>query len=150
MTDDWRAELATAIARGIEHSGLQAVSTELAGATAALAGHPDAPVEPVRPDKPVLGTVACEGGQLGVLLHLDGRLSVHVARSVEALLALVVETTEPGVVVEADTARSHVPAVERRELLRQSGLVVPGWYSGSGFTEEELLDACAAVLSVLG
>ncbi|MCW2784846.1 MAG: hydrolase [Marmoricola sp.] len=149
MTDDWQAQLSAAVARGLDLVGLDAVAAALADQVQALAEHPDAPVEVLRPDRPVLGVVACESGRLGVLLQLDGRVSVHVARSVETLLELVVETTEPGVVVEAESGSEGAPAADRRELLRRAGLVVPGWYSGSGFSEGDLLDACTAVLSAL-
>lgn len=33
----------------------------------------------------------------------------------------------------------------RREALARAGIVAPPWYSGSGFAEDDLLDACAAL-----
>ncbi|MCW2784901.1 MAG: hypothetical protein JWP74_1418 [Marmoricola sp.] len=43
-------------------------------------------------------------------------------------------------------ARKKVPegVALRREALRLSGITAPGWYPGSGFGEDDLLDACAA------
>jgi hypothetical protein len=35
-------------------------------------------------------------------------------------------------------------AAERRALLASTGLTPPAWFRGSGFREEDLLDACAA------
>jgi len=32
----------------------------------------------------------------------------------------------------------------RREALARAGIVVPAWFSGAGFAEDDLLDACAA------
>lgn len=38
-------------------------------------------------------------------------------------------------------------ASARREALRAHGLVAPAWFKGSGFAEDDLLDACAAAWS---
>jgi predicted RNase H-like nuclease len=35
----------------------------------------------------------------------------------------------------------------RRDVLQQAGIVAPAWYSGLGFAEDDLLDACAAAWS---
>jgi predicted RNase H-like nuclease len=35
----------------------------------------------------------------------------------------------------------------RREALARAGIVAPHWYSGAGFAEDDLLDACAALWS---
>jgi len=42
------------------------------------------------------------------------------------------------------TARGEEGAAERRALLTRAGLVPPAWFRGSGFGEDDLLDACAA------
>ncbi|MCW2854523.1 MAG: hydrolase [Marmoricola sp.] len=144
MTDDWRAELADAVARGLEIEGLDVVRSALAAEAEALRVHPDAPVEPLRPDVPLLGVSPCEAGYLGVLLQTDGRLSVHVARSRSLLINQVGETVQPHVVTEAPGGSGTTG--EDRESLRRSGLTVPGWYSGAGFAESELIDACTALV----
>ena len=141
MTDDWRADLAEAVTRGLEIEGLDVVRSALAAEDEALRVHPDAPVEPLCPDVPLLGVSPCEAGYVGVLLQTDGRLSVHVARSRSLLLDLVGETVQPHVVTDAPGGSAG-----SRETLRRAGLTVPGWYSGSGFSESELLDACTALL----
>lgn len=40
--------------------------------------------------------------------------------------------------------KTHEGAAERRDLLRSAGLEAPAWFRGSGFGEDDLLDACAA------
>ncbi|MCW2753851.1 MAG: hydrolase [Marmoricola sp.] len=146
MTDDWRTDLARAVARAVEQGGPDAVIAALGERLDELATHPDVRPEPFRPGVSVLAIVACEAGRLGVLIEPDGRLSVHVARTHDALVDQVGETTDPHVVVTADRSDSATTTAERRALLAHSGLVAPGWYSGSGFTEDELLDACTAIL----
>lgn len=37
----------------------------------------------------------------------------------------------------------------RRQVLARAGLVAPAWFSGAGFAEDDLLDACAAVWSAV-
>ncbi len=143
---DWHSDLGALVEQGIEQLGLTTVTSALRDQLDELAAHPDAQAEPFRPDVPVLAVVACEAGQLGVLVQPDGRLSVHVARTRDALLDQVRETAEPQVMVTADPSDSATTTAERRALLGRSGLVAPGWYSGSGFTEDELLDACTAIL----
>ena len=54
--------------------------------------------EPLRPGRPVLGVDACPSGWVGVLVQPDGRLTVHSAASIAALVSLVRETAEPAVV----------------------------------------------------
>jgi hypothetical protein len=145
MTDDWRADLADAVASGLRAEGLDVVRSALAAEAEALRVHPDAPVESLCPDVALLGVSPCDSGHLGVLLQPDGRLSLHVARSRTLLLDQVRETVEPKVVT--DVPDSSGTTAERREALRLAGLTVPGWFSGSGFTESELLDACAALVA---
>ncbi len=146
---DWHSDLGALVHQGIEQLGLTRVTSALRDQLDELAAHPDAQAEPFRPDVPVLAAVACDAGELGVLVQPDGRLTVHVARTRAALLEQVGETAEPHVVVTADPSGTATTATERRELLARSGLVAPGWYSGSGFTEDELLDACTAILIAL-
>ncbi len=42
------------------------------------------------------------------------------------------------------TKRSPEGVALRRAALEQAGIVAPAWFSGSGFAEDDLLDACAA------
>ena len=149
MSDDWRADLADAVARGLTEQGWDAVVDELAEHGDRLAAHPDAPVEPLIPSVPILAVSTCEAGHLGVLVNVDGRVSVHLGRSPEALVAQVSETAEPGLVENVEHYPGPATVEERREVLGQAGLSVPAWFSGSGFTESELLDACGAVVVAL-
>lgn len=163
----WHDDLRAAVARGLAAEGPVAVGTELEAQYALLAEHPDAPVEPILPEVPVLAVAGCASGRLGILLDVDGRVSVHLARTTAVLLDQVRESTDPGVLAFTGDAEqeaatwSDVPTesvaaydgeddlADRREQLRRSGLVAPGWFSGSGFTEAQLLDACgAAVVAV--
>lgn len=150
MSDDWRADLAAAVAQGLEQEGWDAVVDELGEHGDRLAAHPDAPVEPLIPAVPILAVTPCEAGHLGVLVNVDGRVSVHLGRTPDALLAQVGETAEPGLVETAEHYPGPATPQERRDVLEQAGLVVPAWFSGSGFTESELLDACGAVVVAVG
>lgn len=150
MSDDWRADLAAAVEQGLAQEGWDAVVDVLGEHGDRLAEHPDAPVEPLAPSVPILAVIPCESGYLGVLVNVDGRVSVHVGRSADALVAHVGETVEPGLVENAEHYPGPATAEERREVLRQAGLTVPAWFSGSGFTEAELLDACGAVVVAVG
>lgn len=97
--------------------------------------------KPLRPEWPVLGVAACAAGSVGVLLGPEGRPTVHVAASVADLVALVQEATDPAMIVEAPP---DAGSMTRDDLLAH-GLTAPAWFAGAGFTEAELLDACAAV-----
>lgn len=108
----------------------------------------------LRPDGPSLGVAACANGWVGVLLGPEGRPTVHVAATVPELVALVRETVEPWVVEvhEADPTHrlAHEQSVQaRREALLDHGLAAPPWFRGAGFTEDALLDACAAVVEAV-
>lgn len=249
-SSDWRDALAQAVEHGLAAAGPTEVGDALAAHLGELATHPDAPIEPLRPDHPVLGVDACPSGWVGVLLGPEGRATVHVASSIKGLIEQVRETASPVVVAvdipiglpdsgsrQADAlARKALPGkgssvfttltraayasssyaegreanlvatngessasaqayalgkkildvdawvrsdpgavvIEvhpelcfarmagtpvlekkkdpagvsiRRELLDRAGLVAPGWFSGSGFAEDDLLDACAAAWS---
>ncbi|MEO5743701.1 MAG: hypothetical protein ABIQ53_03795 [Terracoccus sp.] len=168
MTSDWRADLGAAVARGMAEEGWDAVVDALGEQAEQLAVHPDAPIEPLTPDAPVLALIGCESGRLGVLVGADGRVSVHLGRATAAVLDQVRENTEPALLVftgdigaeaagRSDVATETVDPYEgsasleeRRESLRLAGLEAPGWFSGSGFTESELLDACGAVVVAVG
>ncbi|RYJ00931.1 MAG: hypothetical protein EON52_22555 [Actinomycetales bacterium] len=150
MSDDWRADLADAVARGLVENGWDAVVDALGELGDELAVHPDAPVEPLVPSVPILAVTTCEAGHLGVLVNVDGRVSVHLGRTPDALVAQVSETAEPGLVETAEHYPGPATTDERREVLEQAGLTVPAWFSGSGFTETELLDACGAVVVAVG
>ncbi|MCX6398107.1 MAG: hypothetical protein NTV23_16580 [Propionibacteriales bacterium] len=167
MSEDWRADLADAVARGLTTEGWDAVVDVLGALGDDLAAHPDAPIEPLAPAAPVLGLVPCEAGCLGVLLNVDGHVTVYLGRSARVVVAQVQETTDPGLLVlTGEDDESHdwsgfatesvapydgaATTEERRELLRQTGFSAPAWFSGSGFTEAELLDACGAVVVALG
>lgn len=139
MVDQWRTDLARAVEQGLAVEGFDAVVEALGAQAEALDAHPDAPVEQFRPDEPLLAVVPCEAGYLGVLLDTDGRCRVHVARSESALLDQVRESVDP-VLVATDQDGD-------RDALRRAGLVVPGWFSGSGFSEADLLRACAGLVA---
>lgn len=168
MSGDWRADLADAIARGLAENGWDAVVDVLGDVGEELSAHPDAPIEPLSPLVPVLALVGCEAGTLGVLVNVDGHVSVHQGRTAAVLVAHVRESIEPGLLVftgdapvdatdwsafETEAVASYTGDAtleERREALRLAGLTAPGWFSGSGFTEAELLDACGAVVVAVG
>ena len=84
-------------------------------------GEQAAPV--LRPDRPVLGVDACPAGWVGVLLGPEGRPTVHVAASIQALVALVRETADPAVVAIdipiglPDAGGRLADAEARRELV---------------------------------
>lgn len=163
----WRDELAGAVARGLAEEDWAAVVDALGEEAEQLAVHPDAPIEPLCPGVPVLGLIACASGRLGVLLGTDGRVSVHLGRTTAVLVGQVRENADPGLLVFTGETESEAPdwadvatdtvspydgqdgLDERREFLRLAGLNAPAWFSGSGFTETELLDACGAVVVAL-
>lgn len=167
MSEDWRADLAAAVARGLDQEGWDAVVDALGEQADQLAVHPDAPVEPLMPDFPVLALIACEAGHLGVLLETDGRLSVHLGRTSAVVVDQVRESSDPGLLVLTGEVEAEAPSwtdvatevvapydgadglEQRREFLRLAGLDAPAWFSGSGFTEADLLDACGAVVVAL-
>jgi hypothetical protein len=136
----WRDELEALLAVAIEQSGLAEVTAVLRDHIEALAAHPDAPVDPFRPRVPILGTMPCAAGFLGVLVQPDGRTSVHVARTIDGLLAQVRETVEPVVIAEG------TDGTNQQALLAAAGFTAPAWFSGSGFSPDELVAACVAVL----
>jgi hypothetical protein len=68
-------------------------------------------------------------------------------------LSMVAEVIEVDPVASFTKMAGHPPrtdresaegAVERRRLLTGTGLTPPAWFRGSGFTDADLLDACAA------
>lgn len=103
-------------------------------------------VEPelLRPEAPVLGVTSCAAGWLGVLLGPEGRPSVHVAATLANLVELVRETSDPELV---HVFEEEPTGSTSREALLAQGLIAPAWFAGAGFTEGELLEACAAVCS---
>lgn len=166
-SDDWQRRLADVLAEGVEAQGPEAVRAALVAEIAAL-GATSAPAQLVV-DVPVLGVGDCAAGWVAVLLRPSGPATVHVGRSIAALVEQVREAGDLAVVAvgprvdssapkiaEADAwvrtrptvsvlgIRAGVPA--RRTDLEAAGLVPPGWYAGSGFDEEDLLEACAAAL----
>lgn len=141
MAETWRSQLTDLVARAVAESGPSAVQDALAEHSDALSEHPDAPVEPFRPGTAILALVPCEAGTLGVLVQPEGRVSVHLGRTAAAVLDQVRESVEPDVIVEGGAA------VPDRDHLDRAGFAVPAWFSGSGFSEADLLGACAAVLA---
>lgn len=139
----WDAELAAAVRAGVENSGTSAVRQALEAQLATLA---DAESTPLRPEVPVLGLAATGSGWVGVLLHENGRATVHASASAGSLLEQVRENVDVTVIVEAEPEPS---AELDRDALRTAGFPVPAWYAGSGFAEVDLLRACAAVLASL-
>ena len=142
-TDDWRSDLEAAVARGLAQDGPDSVGEALRAAADSLAAHPDAEVDPWCPPVPILGVVECASGSLGVLLNTDGRVSVHLAATYDALIEQVQTSAEQGFVV----AEAETTVVPDRDELYRAGIVAPGWYSGSGFTEDDLLSACGVLLT---
>jgi predicted RNase H-like nuclease len=227
--DDWGRDLRDLIARGQSDHGSADVLAVLQREVASLTLGMDGPPPVLHASRPVLGVDACVAGWVGVLLGAEGRVTVHVAGSIEALVAQVREGADVAVVAidipiglpddervrRADQlAREALPGKEsavrgattrdayssgedfdvlgpkvlevdawvrtgpgtvvievepelcfarlaespilaakrtdegvalRREALARTGLVPPPWYSGSGFAEHDLLDACAAL-----
>jgi predicted RNase H-like nuclease len=122
MTSNWRADLARAVQHGLDSEGHDAVAAALHGQAAALAAHPDAPVEPFAPEAPVLGVDACRAGWVGVLLGPTGRATVHVGSTIRALVDQVQENAEIAVVAIdipiglPDTGGRQADALARRAL----------------------------------
>lgn len=102
-----------------------------------------APIEVLTPDHPVLGVAPCEAGWVGVVLDTDLRASVYVAGTMAELVELVGETIQGAQLSEV---RHDLPvdAEARRRALVSHGIVAPPWFRGAGFTEDDLLEACAA------
>ncbi|UUZ60092.1 NUDIX hydrolase [Nocardioides sp. B-3] len=94
---------------------------------------------PLRPDVPVFGVTSCAAGWVGVLLGPEGRPTVHVAASIADPVELVRESSDPELV------QVHEGKPLSRDDLLAQGLTAPARFAGAGFTEDELLDACAAV-----
>ena len=226
--EDWGRDLRELITRGQSTHGTAEVLSLLQREVASLTLGMDAPPPVLHASRPVLGVDACVAGWVGVLIGPDGRLTVHVAGTIEALVSQVREGADVAVVAidipiglpdgeqtrRADQlAREALPGKEssvrgatnraayasedfdvigpkvleidswvagepgvraievepelcfarltgspvlaakrgdegvalRREALTRAGIVPPPWYSGSGFAEHDLLDACAAV-----
>jgi predicted RNase H-like nuclease len=228
--DDWGRDLRELITRGQDDHGSVEVLALLQREVASLTLGMGAPPPVLHADRPVLGVDACVAGWVGVLLGGDGRLTVHVAGSIAALVTQVREGADVAVIavdipiglpdddrvrVADRLARDALPGKEsavrgattraayeagdddldvlgpkvlqvdawvrnepgtrvieiepelcfarlagspilvakrtdegvalRREALGRIGLVPPPWYSGSGFAEHDLLDACAAL-----
>lgn len=246
--EDWERELRDLVFRGQTEIGTPEVLAVLQREVASLALGAEALPPVLHASRPVLGVDACVAGWVGVLLGPDGRLTVHVASGIEALVAQVREGADVAVVAvdipiglpddgvrQADLlARAALPGksssvfstltrsaysaesyaggreanlratdgersasaqawalgpkilqvdswvrsgpgtsvievhpelcfarlagapilaakrteqgvVLRREALARAGIAAPPWYSGAGFGEDDLLDACAAV-----
>lgn len=158
----WRDELTELIARGVQAHGIDVVREALGGESESLPPEPEPP-EPLRAVAPVLGLSACVPGWVGVLLVPGRRPAVQVAASLtaavehargEVSLELVAIGRDPddqraaavrawlgsGPGVEVIEVRS----VASRRAMSDAGLILPGWFRGSGFTEAELEAACAA------
>ncbi|MFL6022049.1 MAG: DUF429 domain-containing protein [Marmoricola sp.] len=246
--EDWGRDLRDLITRGQTYHGTAEVLAILQHEIASMTLGLDAPPPVLQASQPVLGVDACVAGWVGVLLGPDGRLTVHVASSITALVGQVREGADVAVVAidipiglpdngvrQADEqARAALPGkassvfstltrsaysadsyagsreanldatdgersasaqawalgpkilqvdawvrgdpgavvIEvhpelcfarmagspllagkrtdegvalRREALGRAGIAAPSWYSGSGFGEDDLLDACAAL-----
>lgn len=140
----WESELERAVRSAVAVAGPAAVRGALDAQRATLADA--AGPAPLLPDVAVLGIAATGSGWVGVLLHENGRATVHASASAGSLIDQARETVEVTVIVEATDEESPASA---REALHQRGFPVPAWYAGSGFTEGDLLRACAAVLGSL-
>ncbi len=245
-TDDWRHELRDAVGRAVAEHG-EAEMIEFLTAELVSLGQSGTATPVLHPPAPVLGVDACVAGWVGALLRPDGRVTVHVSATIDALVEHVRESAVPLVVAidipiglpdsgprQADVlARKELPGkgssvfptltraaylaetyadgreanlaatdgassasaqawalgpkilqvdawvrngaggrvIEvhpelcfarmagepilvakrtpegvalRREALARVGIVAPAWFSGAGFAEDDLLDACAA------
>jgi predicted RNase H-like nuclease len=248
--DDWGRDLRELIARGQTDHGAAEVLAVLQREVASLTLGMEAPPPTLTSSHPVLGVDACLAGWVGVLLGPDGRTTVHVAATIEALvtqvrlgadLAVVAIDIPIGLpddgtrradqlardalpgksasvfstltrsaysaesyeesrdanlaatggehsasaqawalgpkILQVDTwvrgkpgttvieihpelcfarmvgspilaaKRTEEGIAHRRAALAQVGILAPPWYSGSGFAEDDLLDACAALWS---
>lgn len=159
---DWQTELEELVERGRTSDGTEAVLEVLREMIARLVA--DAPASsPLMPSVAVLGLGACDAGWVGVLVRPSGRTSLHVGASLVGLVEQVRDQETLGVVglrpggraAEVAAWLRTQPTVEvvevegvdaRPEALAAAGLVVPAMYSGMGFTEGELLSACAAAV----
>ncbi|HEY0902681.1 MAG TPA: DUF429 domain-containing protein [Marmoricola sp.] len=169
--DDWRPRLTALLAEAVEAYGLEPVRDALVAEVERL--HASRPA-PLRVAVPVLGVAACPTGWVGVVQAPGRPAAVLTSASVAALVDLARESTELAVVavavdpedksvdldvsgVEVIEVLAHVSVTrlagdaaaqgvaERRAALETAGLAVPAWFRGSGFGEDDLLDACAAV-----
>lgn len=162
--DQWRSELDEVVRAGCESYGTEAVLGVLGEIAAELAAGSPA-VAVLMPSVAVLGLSACDAGWVGVLVRPSGQTSLHVGGSLVGLVEQVRDQeTLGGVGVQSGGRAAEVAAwlltrptvgvveVEdadaRAEALVAAGLAVPTMYSGMGFTEGELLVACAAVVEV--
>jgi predicted RNase H-like nuclease len=246
--EDWGRDLRELIARGQTNHGAAEVLAVLQREVASMTLGMEAPPTTLTSAHPVLGVDACVAGWVGVLLGPDGRLTVHVAGSIQALVSQVREGADVAVVAidipiglpdtgarqadrlardalpgkassvfstltrsayaadsYADSREANLAATDgersasaqawalgpkilqvdawvrgdpgtvvvevhpelcfarmtgapilaakrseegvalRRAALGHAGIVAPPWYSGSGFAEDDLLDACAAL-----
>lgn len=137
----WHHDLDALVRRGRDVLGDVAVADALIAAADALTA---AGARQFNPPVPVLGIAPCAAGALGVVVRPGGRVTVHVARSADALLDHVAEQLEEAglLVLEA----TEVPD-DAEERLDAAGLRPPPWYAGSGFERDDLLAACYAVVA---
>lgn len=170
MSGDWGADLEALVEDAVEEAGSARVAEALAALAARLQESPGS-VRPLRPPVPVLGVVASGTGWVGVLLTPAGRGTVHVSSRIASLVEQVRQSVELGLIgydsgaatpdLTADLEHwlrlgpgiaavpaSAAPGLARRDALARAGLTAPGWFAGSGFTEAELLAACAVACAV--
>lgn len=170
MSADWAADLAALVEDAVDVAGTERVAEALAALAARLQDSPDA-VRPLRPRVTVLGIVASPTGWVGVLLTPAGRCTVHLSSRIASLIEQVRESVDIGLIGYDDAAatpelaadlehwlrqgpgieavRTPVdPVLARSEALAAAGLRTPGWFAGSGFTEDDLLAACAVVCAI--
>jgi len=167
---EWRARLELLVGEALSAESADVVRDALQEEIDRLAGT-NAPAQLVV-DVPVIGVVDCAAGWVAVQLRPSGPATVHVGRSIGAVVEHVREAGDLDVVAigkRAGTPEARTSEVDawvrtrptvsvlavtpaaaaRRADLEAAGLVPPAWYAGSGFDEEDLLEACAAALTAL-
>lgn len=96
--EDWGRDLRELITRGLTYHGadqvIEVLESEIASLSLGLEAAPAILTVPY----PVLGIDACVAGWVGVLLGQDGRLTVHVATTIDALVAQVRESAAVAVI----------------------------------------------------
>lgn len=151
--DDWRTRLEDLINDARARIGDDAVRTALEDALERLAA-PSPDVAPLAPAVAVLGVVACAGGWLGVLLRPSGQTTLHLGSAIVSLVEQVREQETLGAVgisvpvdrsAEVQAWRQSHPSVGIVDVGAERsgvGVTVPAMYSGMGFDESDLLEAC--------
>jgi len=151
----WRDQLEAAVARG-RADGDAALRAALEDALARLSTSDE--VVALTPTVAVLGLERCAAGWVGVAIRPTGRTTLHVGADLLGLIEQVQDQEELGAVglrpgesaqlhlgptvVVLEVARDPAFVADPRSWLAAAGMTVPAMYSGLGFEEGDLLDAC--------